>query len=76
MNSKQFSLEIEKYKKDHPVVTYMDSIINYCEERGIDTSAVVFSEQSTKREDYYGVSKVKLVTKTSEEFYLYNVWRI
>ena len=39
----------------------MDSIVNCCEERGIDTSTVVFSQQSTKRKGCDGVSKVKLV---------------
>lgn len=40
MNSKQFSLEIEKYRKEHPGTSYMECIVNYCESRGIDTGTV------------------------------------
>ena len=40
MNSKQFSLEIETYKKEHKGISYMDAIVGYCEERQIDTATV------------------------------------
>jgi|TARA_B100000378_G_scaffold41202_1_gene30749 folate-dependent tRNA-U54 methylase TrmFO/GidA len=67
MNSKQFSLEIEKYKKDHPGVTYMDSIINYCEERGIDTSTVgPLVNKALKEKITMECQKLNLLAKTSE----------
>ena len=40
MNSKQFSLEIETYKKEHKGISYMEAIVGYCEERKIDTATV------------------------------------
>ena len=39
MNSKQFSLEIEAFKKEKRT-SYMDAIVLYCEEREIDTATV------------------------------------
>ena len=40
MNSKEFSLEIEKIKKEKRGITYMDSILHYCEINDIDPSTV------------------------------------
>jgi len=36
MNSKEFSLIIEKVVKDKRPITYMDAIIWYCEENNIE----------------------------------------
>ena len=36
MNSKEFSLVIEKVVKDKRPITYMDAIIWYCEENNIE----------------------------------------
>ena len=36
MNSKEFSLIIEKIVKDKRPITYMDAIIWYCEENNIE----------------------------------------
>jgi len=36
MNSKEFSLIIEKVVKDKKPITYMDAIIWYCEENNIE----------------------------------------
>ena len=40
MNSKEFSLEIEKIVKDKKDLTYMDAIIWYCEQNDIDVGTV------------------------------------
>ena len=39
MNSKEFSLKIEAVVKEKKI-TYMDAVINYCEENDIDISTV------------------------------------
>ena len=39
MNSKEFSLEIEKIVKEKRI-SYMDAVVLYCEENDIDTSTV------------------------------------
>tara|TARA_B100001094_G_C17540569_1_gene488950 strand:+ start:342 stop:554 length:213 start_codon:yes stop_codon:yes gene_type:complete len=40
MNSKEFSLEIEKIIREKRDLTYMDAIIWYCEENDIDVGTV------------------------------------
>jgi hypothetical protein len=39
MNSKEFSLKIETIVKEKKI-TYMEAVILYCEEQGIDTGTV------------------------------------
>ena len=39
MNSKEFSLNIESIVKEKRI-TYMDAVVWYCEENGLDTSQV------------------------------------
>ena len=67
MNSKQFSLEIEKYRKEHPGTSYMDCIVGYCESRGIDTATVgPLVNKSLKEKLTIECQKLTLVTKTTE----------
>ena len=40
MNSKEFSLEIEKIVQTKKGITYMDAVLKYCEENEIDPSTV------------------------------------
>lgn len=40
MNSKEFSLEIEKIVKEKRDLTYMDAVIWYCEQNDIELSTV------------------------------------
>tara|TARA_B100000900_G_scaffold265477_1_gene226509 strand:- start:5209 stop:5421 length:213 start_codon:yes stop_codon:yes gene_type:complete len=40
MNSKEFSLEIEKLVKEKRDLTYMDAVIWYCEQNDIDVATV------------------------------------
>jgi len=40
MNSKEFSLEIEKIVKEKRDLTYMDAVIWYCEENDFDVATV------------------------------------
>lgn len=40
MNSKEFSLEIEKIVKEKRDLTYMDAVIWYCEQNDIEISTV------------------------------------
>ena len=40
MNSKEFSLEIEKIVQDKRGISYMDAILKYCEENELDPSTV------------------------------------
>ena len=40
MNSKEFSLEIEKLVKEKKDLTYMDAVIWYCEQNDIDVATV------------------------------------
>ena len=67
MNSKQFSLEIEAYKKEHKGFTYMDAIVAYCEERNIDTSTVgPLVNKALKEKVALECQKLNLLPKTSE----------
>ena len=61
MNSKQFSLEIEKYRKEHPGTSYMDCIVGYCESRGIDTATVGPLVNKSLKEIGYNKSVNQLV---------------
>ena len=40
MNSKEFSLEIEKIVQEKKGISYMDAILKYCDENDIDPSTV------------------------------------
>jgi hypothetical protein len=40
MNSKEFSLEIEKIVQEKKGISYMDAILKYCEENELDPSTV------------------------------------
>lgn len=40
MNSKEFSLIVEKIKKDKAGISYMDAILHYCEEHKIEPDTV------------------------------------
>jgi len=40
MNSKEFSLEIEKIVREKKDLTYMDAVIWYCEQNDIDVGTV------------------------------------
>jgi len=40
MNSKEFSLEIEKIVQAKKGITYMDAVLKYCEDNEIDPSTV------------------------------------
>jgi len=67
MNSKQFSLEIEAYKKEHKGITNMDAIVAYCEERNIDTSTVgPLVNKALKEKVALECQKLNLLPKTSE----------
>jgi hypothetical protein len=40
MNSKEFSLEIEKIVQERKGISYMDAILRYCEENELDPGTV------------------------------------
>jgi len=40
MNSKEFSLQIEKIVQEKKGISYMDAILKYCEENEIDPGTV------------------------------------
>ena len=40
MNSKEFSLEIEKIVQTKKGITYMDAVLKYCEDNEIDPGTV------------------------------------
>ena len=40
MNSKEFSLEIEKIVQDKRGISYMDAILKYCEDNELDPGTV------------------------------------
>ena len=40
MNSKEFSLEIEKIKKEKRGISYLDAMLHYCEMNEIDPSTI------------------------------------
>ena len=40
MNSKEFSLEIEKIVQEKKGISYMDAILRYCEENELDPGTV------------------------------------
>ena len=40
MNSKEFSLEIEKIVQEKKGISYMDAILKYCEENELDPGTV------------------------------------
>ena len=66
MNSKQFSLEIETYKKEHKGISYMEAIVGYCEERKIDTATVgPLINKALKEKVALECQKLNLLPKTS-----------
>ena len=66
MNSKQFSLEIEAFKKEKKT-SYMDAIVLYCEEREIDTATVgPLINKALKGKVALECQKLNLLPKTSE----------
>ena len=66
MNSKQFSLEIETFKKEKRT-SYMDAIVLYCEEREIDTATVgPLINKALKEKVALECQKLNLLPKTSE----------
>ena len=66
MNSKQFSLEIEAFKKEKKT-SYMDAIVLYCEEREIDTATVgPLINKALKEKFALECHKLNLLPKTSE----------
>ena len=40
MNSKEFSLEIEKIVQEKKGISYMDAVLKYCEENELDPGTV------------------------------------
>jgi hypothetical protein len=67
MKSKQFSLEIETYKKEHKGISYMDAIVGYCDERNIDTGTVgPLINKALKEKVALECQKLNLLPKTSE----------
>jgi folate-dependent tRNA-U54 methylase TrmFO/GidA len=40
MNSKEFSIEIEKLVKEHKDMTYIDAVVHYCEKNELDVGTV------------------------------------
>lgn len=40
MNSKEFSLEIEKIVQEKKGISYMDAILKYCEDNDIDPATI------------------------------------
>jgi hypothetical protein len=40
MNSKEFSLEIEKIVQNKKGISYMDAVLKYCEENDIDPGTI------------------------------------
>jgi hypothetical protein len=40
MNSKEFSLQIEKIVQDKKGISYMDAVLKYCEDNEIDPGTV------------------------------------
>ena len=40
MNSKEFSLEIEKIVQEKKGISYMDAVLKYCEDNELDPSTV------------------------------------
>jgi len=40
MNSKEFSLKIEQIVKERKGISYMDAVLQYCEQNDIDPSTV------------------------------------
>ena len=40
MNSKEFSLKIEQIVKEKKGISYMDAVLQYCEQNDIDPSTV------------------------------------
>jgi len=65
MNSKKFSLTIEKIVQDKKI-SYMDAVIHYCENNDIDTATVgPLINKSLKEKIQIEAEKLNLVEKSS-----------
>ena len=64
MNSKEFSLKIEGVVKEKRI-TYMDAVVWYCDDNGLDTSQVSsLISKSLKEKNTSRSFKVKYVKDT------------
>ena len=55
LNSKKFGLIIEKIVKEKRI-TYMDAVVWYCEQNGLDTSQVSSLISKSYKRSYFGFS--------------------
>jgi len=67
MNSKEFSLIVEKIKKDKAGISYMDAILLYCEEHKIEPDTVgKLISKPLKEKIAVEAQSLNLIRKTSE----------
>ena len=78
MNSKEFSLNIESIVKEKRI-TYMDAVVWYCDENGLDTSQVSsLISKSLKEKIQLEATNLRNVedAKMWSVTHLIDVWRL
>jgi KaiC/GvpD/RAD55 family RecA-like ATPase len=65
LNSKKFGLIIEKIVKEKRI-TYMDAVLNYCEDNNLDSGSInTLINKSLKEKIQIEAEKLNLIEKTS-----------
>lgn len=76
MNSKEFSLEIEKIVQERKGISYMDAILRYCEENELDPGTVApMITKTLKDKITIEAQNLNYIPKTGQ-LPLWYVWRI
>jgi len=67
MNTKEFSLEIEKIVQTKKGITYMDAVLDYCKENEIDPGTVAhLISKPLKGKITIEAQKLNLIPKTGQ----------
>jgi|TARA_B100000424_G_C22887876_1_gene472345 KaiC/GvpD/RAD55 family RecA-like ATPase len=65
LNSKKFGLIIEKIVKEKRI-TYMDAVLNYCEDNNLDSGSInTLINKSLKEKIQIEAEKLNLIEKTN-----------
>ena len=76
MNSKEFSLQIEKIVQEKKGISYMDAILRYCEENELDPGTVApMITKTLKDKITIEAQNLNYIPKTGQ-LPLWYVWRI
>jgi len=79
MNSKEFSLQIEKIVQERKGISYMDAILRYCEENELDPGTVApMITKTLKDKITIEAQNLNYIPKTGQlpVWYVWWIWSI